>query len=79
MAIESFRPDRLQNITGVIKFLATFLTDTEGAFVAQNNGYDGGSGYPYPVSRMTFDASRVARTGPETSPASISAYLCIKY
>jgi hypothetical protein len=38
-----------------------------------------GSGGPIYGAGINFDSSLQVRTGPETKPASISAYLCIKY
>jgi hypothetical protein len=89
MSTGSFRQDKLQRILANIPFvwatnIESFNNVVNGAFAA--NGalsetkitgvYDSGYWETYLGS---FDSLRVARSGPETAPASVSSYYCIKY
>jgi hypothetical protein len=86
MAIGESSPDKMQLIRGSIPY---FWTDgnpgpdlVNGAFEYKGratNGLFNLANGDYTILQAFFDNSRVARTGPETAPAWIAVYICIRY
>jgi hypothetical protein len=92
MSIGAYLGDAIRNITGFITFYHDTDTNRKlvytagGAFDLANVAYSmtnmyiqqhSGSGTSYDV--VYFDPSRIVPVALENRPASISAYLCIKY
>lgn len=76
----SYQADALQNITGTHVVSHTVAATGTGAFL--EDGAEGTHTFDSQSAagvRMSFDASRVARTADETRPRNIAVKYCIKY
>lgn len=74
----SAQMDALQNITGNF-FVPTAVNPTAGGAFAKTNESSNSQGASNTGSRITFDASRVARTADETRPRNVALNFIIKY
>jgi hypothetical protein len=89
MSIGAYIGDAIRNITGYIwdtdgakgfPFAGTPSNSPNSALTLQQQNHTiDVSGGTTTAFMLTFDASRVVPTALENRPASISAYLCIKY
>jgi hypothetical protein len=80
--IGSVNLDRMQNVTGYFSSPGSFYGAFTGAFAPSNDWYDIAGAPDQPGQRariMTFEASRVARTGNETAGAWTAVLICISF